>query len=864
MKKTTRILILTVAVALIAACIASVTISAVPAKTYAGIGVSQGQYISEYITSSVYIHSDFESKKGETLETPGYLRYTGAETLLFGAEESSKDERTPNRVGAEDIYANNPSKNGFVTFNYGSRAENEMIYPEKTVDADVNRPYNTMVMATLENTEPNPNNGYVIEFDFGIFSYVDDKGTEETEDDEVVWEFPGYEKKNVGEVSTGIWFEYLTTGSARDTNSEGQIMYSGEVLHVERVEGEKAFRFVMNKNKENETSIKVEGDTWIHVTWVFDVNDWTFNMYTGYDVDGRELLGSAKVNKECYPVNMRVGGRCSFGQFSLDNIYAYSGDKVHDPYYLAGMADEDRFVYLVDALVDESVPASDRYNAYSQAGQLMRSSTKIVVSENPAVKNAIKRYNALAENAPLVQELEYVAATANTAKYYELVQKAASLPRRLNNITDRSTKITEAEGFLRKCGSLVNKDIDQFAEASTLIGKLNTQITQDENAVKFIYAVERFAACNELGFTAAMRNHYNTAVQCLAATADITSYIDDAPTNANSLYKRYKNAKVAFESTGAILNTVETRANTVRFVDLVNLLLVKKNEWFTDDGSCQRLWKSAFDIIKSGQYAPKEAVGFDAAYSAFFSEGGIHDAFWAYNQQVHIETLSNKLSGFNTPGITYIGRYAIITYIDRYIKTNADTVDLENPEIAEICEAKDNYKQNLALYELDYRTMLEENSNKFMDLIGVLKEAETYEQIKPLFDQATDCYYGMDIPDDETMEAVLYYEELGERLALIESSCILFKAAVEELKTAVGNDAVYKALAKGYSCIEYVDVTIAGVREVLDEYNAVYEQYMSGVNVANGEIIATVDTAMSARSHCGIEELLYYVSTIIH
>ena len=159
--------------------------------------------------------------------------------------------------------------------------------------------------------------------------------------------------------------------------------------------------------------------------------------------------------------------------------------------------------------------------------------------------------------------------------------------------------------------------------------------------------------------------------------------------------------------------------------------------------------------------------------------------------------------------------------------------------------------------------MLEENADKFMDLIGVIKQMTTYEQIKPLFDQATDCYYGMDIPDDETMAAVVYYEELAEKMALIETDSAILKEVASQLPGLEGEDEIYAALVRGYACIENIDVTIDGVQAALDAYNAAYNAYSATINGYNSEVSAATDVTYSVRANCGIDDLVDYVSTIV-
>ncbi len=850
MKNTKRILTLVVAIALVVVCIASVTASAVPAKIYGGIGITPGQYIEEYINRVVYRNDDMESQ----FSAPNYL---GSGDPLFVGEQSIEDTV---RQGAVNIYDENDHQNGFVTFNYGPRSE-AVKYPDTTAVSNIQRVYKTMVFSSLTAPEGSPHNGYVIEFDLAVLSYLDDKGTKEEEDDEWLWEFPASPTESGSDIAASVWLEFLPGGSATSLNDLGQQLYSGTFLTIERVSdpAEKAF----NLKFAGAPEYKVNGDEWVHVTWVFDAENWQFSMYVGDDYNGRTLLGTRQVNKDTYPVNFRIGGRCNFGQISFDNILTYRGKDVHDPLYLERMSEGDRFVYFVDAFSDESLPESDRYKAYQQAKILRDNNNGIIQSVDPDVVGARKVFDKISADESVIGTLEAVAAKNNAIAYYEKALDARNTIRLISNASTRSSKAAAADTFLASCAGLIDMECSEYNEAVKILSAVRGEISQDESAVKFVNTMEKFSICEDLGFSNAMRNHYNTAGEHKNNSVQPSMYSDDAPADPNSMYKRFVKAWEDYDLAFAILDEVELRTNASRFVELVNILIEREDVWFTDDGTCQRLWKNAREIVISGRYDPSSAAGFNDAYIAFTTHQGINDRFWEAIQIDHVEILQERLDGFNAEGVTYIGRFAIIVYIEHYIAANEDMIDPSNTRVAEIYAIAENYKRNLPLYEQDYLKMLEENANKFMDLISVIKQMTTYEQIKPLFDQATDCYYGMDIPDDETMEAVVYYEELALRMNKIEEDCVILSEAVADIAAAETKDALYAALVKGYATLENVDTTIEGVQANLDAYNEAYNAYASAVGAVNSELSSATDVVSSVRSYCGIDDLVDYVSTIV-
>lgn len=850
MKNTTRIITLVVAIGLIVGCILSVTASAVPTKIYGGAGVTADQYISEYTSTVVYKNNSME----ESFAKPDYFKDSG--TAKFIGEKVPGGEAL--RQGAKDIYDDTVHTNGILSLNYGKYADATPVPDTSAVDT-VARPYGTVVFSST--TAPvNPLNGYIIEFDIGVHSYLDGKGTEETEDDEWLWEFPGAATQSGGVLpgSEKIWVEFLAGGSATTLNSLGQQLYSGTVLTVERISGEKAFNL-----RSNGKDYRVEGDTWVHLTWVFDAENWTFSTYIGDDLNGRELLSRIAVNYENYPCNFRIGGRCTFGQVSFDNVITYSGTKVHDPMFIERKSDPEKFIYFVDCIVDDSVSANGRYAAYTQAKKIYDNQPEIKNMAESDVLSAVAVYENVIQDEELIGSLEAVAAYSNSVEFYNRALAARSITRLLSNTANRVNAVSAIESFVKSCAGLLDNNCVEYSEAQKLINVLKLEADQDNYAVKFTSSMEKFAICEELGFSSSMRKHYDNASEYLNNTVLPDAYTDDNPADANSAYKRFVKAFADYQSAYAIITDVELRGNAARFVELVNILLEREDEWFTDGGACRNLWQKAREIIVSGRYDGDNTPGFANAYLIFTNLGGINDQFWNFIQEDHVKVLQEKLDGFNSKGITYIGRFAIITFIDHYITTNEDMIDPANTRVAEIYAISENYRKSLPLYEQDYLKMLEENANKFMDIIAVMKQMTTYAQIKPLFDQATDCYYGMDIPDEETMAAVAYYEELGDKLALMETDSVILEEAVADISAAKDKDALYAALVKGYTCLENVDATMEGVKEILDAFNAAYNEYMASIGAMNGELSSATDVVSSVRSYCGIDDLVDYASTIV-
>ena len=411
MKNTTRIITLVVAIAAIVGCILSVTASAAPAKIYGGAGVSAGQYLNEYATSVVYREDTVEGSYSK----PDYFKNSGI--AIFSGEKVPGEADL--RQGAKHIYSDDIGTSGIITLNYGARKDVKTV-PDTTPVSSLTRPYGTIVFSSTT-AAVNPLNGYVIEFDFGVHSFLDDKGTREEEDDEWLWEFPGVPTESGGTIGESVWLEFLASGSASNTNSLGQSLYSGTFLTINRIKNEKAFELKFSGAE----PYRVEGDEWVHITWVFDADNWTFSMYVGDDLDGRTLLGTINVTYENYPVNFRVGGRCTFGQMSFDNVLTYAGTKVHDPKYFERMSGPEKFCFFVDCLADDTLGEAERYLAYSLAKNLYENQPEIKNIDDIDVVTSIKVYENMIANEELIDALKAIAAKNNSVDFYNRATKGS-------------------------------------------------------------------------------------------------------------------------------------------------------------------------------------------------------------------------------------------------------------------------------------------------------------------------------------------------------------------------------------------------------------------------------------------------------
>jgi hypothetical protein len=295
----------------------------------------------------------------------------------------------------------------------------------------------------------------------------------------------------------------------------------------------------------------------------------------------------------------------------------------------------------------------------------------------------------------------------------------------------------------------------------------------------------------------------------------------------------------------------------------MDLLDEGKENWGTD-AKYKRMWNAAYEIlVLNKNYDPEYGDIAEAEYR-FFEEGGPHDYFWGEIQKAHVAILKAKLDAFNAEGATYIEKAGICTFVDYYMADNEQFIDATNSEVFELVAIAKGYSEQLGTLREDYKLLLVQNSQKFVNTVNLMLECKTYAEIKALHDEAKDYYYAMDIPDEVTMEAVLAYEAMEDTLADIETDCIVFVDVAGKLSLVANDDELYAQLVKGYGCYENLDESYEGVTEAKAVYSEQYDAYSAKVDAMNEEVMEMTDIVSSVRSFCGLGDLIDFVRNLFN
>ena len=668
-------------------------------------------------------------------------------------------------------------------------------------------------------------------------------------------------------------------------------------------------------------------DEWCHITVQYDAKTLLTYVYAGRDSDerdtdgdgvadafGRTLLATLNTvvkieNKgnalgNVYPLQFRLGCASNGGFVAMDNFLSYQGTTIHDPMYVNAMPAYEKFMYMVGILESEAPEDADeaerkayptavnRYQAYSQlknteelllvaAGNYYgfdANGDKIITSDIPRdVREALtediaifKSYQAdeqdgdkTTETFGIYDKLVEKVKIENVALYLEYANSAYNLKRTFSNAADREKFVSMAEEFYAGVSSLIDRSADDYMLAVERIEFVKENIESDKASAEFITLMNIFNNSVQHGASVArLKAHYANAQKYYPRISTDYTGLDEA--NMNTL----EDAKASYLAAESTIFAETKSVNSARFVNII--LLMKKyniDDLESDDGTVEALWNRALDILVEGEYDP-EYQGFKSAMVIY---NDVNDYFWENLQQEHVSVLKERLDQYNHKDSTYIERAGICTYVDRYLEINEGYVDYSHEDIKKQVERNETYKGRLGTLEGDYKKVLIENTTKFVNVMKDAAEFDTYAQLKPLFDQATEYYYAMNI-EDSTELYILQYEELRNSLERIEADSQAYvdivngnvydadgNAIYGVLSTLTDRNEIYKSLVGCYLCEENLDITYPGAAQAKAVYDSKYQEYNGATDTDNERFKNSEAVVYAVRGNWDLDNIVAFV-----
>ncbi len=634
-------------------------------------------------------------------------------------------------------------------------------------------------------------------------------------------------------------------------------------------------------------------DEWIHIAIQYDADTLLTYVYVGRDGDkdengnvvGRKLITTMNAidapentgyrETLVYPLQFRLGCQSQAGVVGFDNFLAYQGTSIHNPDLVSALAPTDQFVYLASVLenADGSNTALNSYQSFevikeSHVNNYYDSASGTVKSDylgNADVENAISIYlKYLNDVDGIMTALRQAMYLENTNKYIYYVNNVLKVERTFDNMLERSSKIVAAQKFLDSVGNSIIKNDDYYRYEAELAAA-EEYVRTDTNSKSFIEYMKLFDNSAKYGASLnRLTNHYENAK--VYFDAGISSY--DLLTHTAS----YNALKVAYElyvgtedtpSAEEIIAQNTREYNSQRFIGVVNLMKnTTTGVWSKDGAQMEALWKIALDILLDNYYDP-DYEGMDVAFAIFNSA---NDYFWPEMQNEHIAILSERLAGFNASE-SFVDKAATCTYVEQYIKANERYIDMENNQLKALVSTNDAYKAQLETVEIDYAKLLAQNTIEFVNVMTRMELYDTYAELKPLYEQATELYYTMNFKSESISEETinLYvskYENLRSRIMATEADCMVFISSSAKLNSLEDDDALYAMLSQCHACLANLDETYAGVTEAKAVYDDKYTEFVNGANTVNSQIEQTANIICSLRGNWSFDGIVSYFKSI--
>ena len=649
--------------------------------------------------------------------------------------------------------------------------------------------------------------------------------------------------------------------------------------------------------KEEIPKVMLSSDQWYHITIQYNAETMMTYVYvspSGAAEADRTLVGEFSAMDDAenqggaivpvYPLSFRMGGTLGSGHVGIDNLLSYQGTTVHDPDLVQKMDEDEMFLYFMDTLDSDANGAVVRYQAYTDIkeyviGNYCQNGVPTVEYGNPnyqALVDAVNLFLSYDKDEKINEsdEMGKLSALVNAVKqanadeFIAFVNRVGDVKRSLSNTAERDAKINMADEFLTSVGTMINRADANYTDAIERLKVYRQQVAADINANAFVNNMTIFMRSVEYGATVdRLEAHYNTVKSYYDAGVTVPAEIQGTDsTGYNNLVKALNNYLGSDTQSSAeeLIAIARKDENSVRFINIINLIKVKSTgSWQGDvdaNNEVENLWYRAFSILRDQPYNP-EYEGFAAAEVVYDSA---NDFFYAKLQKKFITDIKAKLDTYNNAENSYIDKAGICTYVDLYIAENQKDFDPDNAELNREIERNETYKAQLPIIEGDYKNLLTQNTTKFVNTMKKAAEYVSYADLKPLYDEATEYYYSMDLVGDDINVYLESYELLRQKMNTIEDSCDTFIYCANELKSETDRDVVFALLSEAKSCMAGLDDSYEGIGAAKAAYNDAYAKYTANAESINSQLEETLNVAASVRGNWDFDDIVSFVKNLFN
>lgn len=593
---------------------------------------------------------------------------------------------------------------------------------------------------------------------------------------------------------------------------------------------------------------------WTHFTLVYHADTAMMDLYVNY-----EFVATFEAYNKHGQSHFRIGAETGGRELSMDNFFVYAGTAPRVVDRLTNMTDSQKLLYYASVIGSESESPADRNSAYTLAGALLPIFWSTDNSEylGSAIDNA-----ELQAAVDVVVQFDYdeLLSKLKVANLAELATRIAdykTLPRTLDELKTRGTAITALETFIND--NVFDTNSADFAARKAEVAALRATYDNDVACDSFITAMDRFAISPSLS---GMKRYYTNA-QTNYLILDVNTQFDDADEN-----QQLADALAAYANAEEAIAAVERRNNAKQFRAVLNNIRVALAEDDWQQNTMLRSYvKNARQTLREGNY-DTSYEGLDELMS-YYEEANAY--FWPLLQSEHADYIDGRLTDFAAAS-AYIERLGILRSIGYYINTESNEVDRTNTEIAQLIANYETCLEELEIQEDRYKDLLQENTEKFVNLMHIIAATDGYENLKPLYDRAAALYFSMNISAvtdaegnekftlDEVKACISAFDAVTAALDRIELASDLFIANAAQLTgegaAALSETEKYRILVECYRYVDEVDTSYTGVATAMEAYGTALAAYNATVAPLSGEITSTVELSVSARALCGMRALM--------
>ena len=602
-------------------------------------------------------------------------------------------------------------------------------------------------------------------------------------------------------------------------------------------------------------NVAAEGQ-WFNVMYTYDPITHYGKLYIDYEYMF-DFYYNASVDTATRMV-MRVSHTTAWQNTCYDNISYYEGTAYRDVNLFNGMSENQLFEYYVNYFMNEDYEFKSRNDAYKKAdltvdgikAQYESLPESEMTDELKNLRDLVTVFEAFDYNNVIATEVK----KENLAEILSQVAALEAIPAYSTNVEKINKAIANLDQFIADNNDFIDKANAEYNNALMRVSVVKLSLTKCENVVAFAKALTQFNRATSL---ASMKRRaatldeiyklarYDKAENVAAVKDDPVLATFEQLINGKELSpsdSRYVDAFEYYNLIPAFMAEQTKIENSNRIIKVIDLLFESEGYehteefWLANYENVEFYVSIVRDIVSVNNYDPTY-VGVDEAIAKYEE---IDAVFYDLLQEDHIAIIGAQLDRF-AASTSYIEKIGICTYLDRYFASNAD-IDRTRAEIKDFEYRLERYKAELETYMDDYKELLDRNTQYFIDTIQKMSLLTTYQELKPLYDEALSYYYAMNAISDEAKAAVAIFDEYDERLTAIQINSELFVQASQDLDliSYLGVEAEFALLSECALYYDYIDVTYS---ESIASKLALYEDLVNSYNLAVDSANEVVETS---------------------